>query len=68
MGELGKYAQYQVEPDQQGVESAILHATKGSERDVVLLVGVSEGLTPVSYVKTSVVREEGRRFPYVGIT
>ena len=68
MAELEERAQYQVEPDQQGVELATLHAAKGLEWDAVFLVGASEGLIPISYAKTPAAREEERRLLYVGIT
>ncbi|WP_115727696.1 ATP-dependent DNA helicase UvrD2 [Actinomyces culturomici] len=68
VAELEERAQYQVEPDKQGVELVTLHAAKGLEWDAVFLVGAAEGLLPISYAKTPAAREEERRLLYVGIT
>lgn len=68
VAELQERAQYQVEPDKQGVELLTLHAAKGLEWDAVFLVGAAEGLLPISYAKTPAAREEERRLLYVGIT
>lgn len=68
VAELEERAQYQVEPDKQGVELATLHAAKGLEWDAVFLIGAAEGLLPISYAKTPAAREEERRLLYVGIT
>ena len=68
VAELEERAQYQVEPDKQGVELLTLHAAKGLEWDAVFLVGAAEGLLPISYAKTPAAREEERRLLYVGIT
>lgn len=68
VAELDERAAYQVEPDKAGVELATIHAAKGLEWDAVFLVGVAEGLLPISYAKTSEAREEERRLLYVAIT
>ncbi len=68
VAEMEERAQYQVEPDQQGVELATLHAAKGLEWDAVFLVGVAEGLLPIAYAKTAEAQEEERRLLYVGVT
>lgn len=68
VAELDERAAYQVEPDKAGVELATIHAAKGLEWDAVFLVGVAEGLLPISYAKTSEACEEERRLLYVAIT
>lgn len=55
-------------PDLAAVTLATLHSAKGMEWDVVFLVGVSEGLLPISYATTREQRDEERRLLYVGIT
>lgn len=68
VAELDERVAYQVEPDKAGVELATIHAAKGLEWDAVFLVGVAEGLLPISYAKTAATREEERRLLYVAIT
>lgn len=68
VAELDERVAYQVEPDKAGVELASIHAAKGLEWDAVFLVGVAEGLLPISYAKTAAAREEERRLLYVAIT
>ena len=68
VAELDERVAYQVEPDKAGVELATIHAAKGLEWDAVFLVGVAEGLLPLSYAKTAAAREEERRLLYVAIT
>ena len=68
VSELDERIAYQVEPDKSGVELATIHAAKGLEWDAVFLVGVAEGLLPISYAKTQQAREEERRLLYVAVT
>ena len=68
VAELNERVAYQVEPDKAGVELATIHAAKGLEWDAVFLVGVAEGLLPISYAKTAAAREEERRLLYVAVT
>ena len=68
VAELDERIAYQVEPDKEGVELATIHAAKGLEWDAVFLVGLSEGLLPISYAKTPEAREEERRLLYVAVT
>ena len=68
VAELDERVAYQVEPDKAGVELATIHAAKGLEWDAVFLVGVAEGLLPISYAKTAAAREDERRLLYVAIT
>ncbi len=56
-------------PTVQGVTLASFHAAKGLEWDAVWLVGVCEGLLPISFSCDDPAKvEEERRLLYVGIT
>ncbi len=55
-------------PTVDGVTLASLHAAKGLEWDAVFLVGVVEGLLPISFAETDAAVEEERRLLYVGVT
>lgn len=55
-------------PTSNFVTLATLHSAKGMEWDIVYLVGVSEGLIPVSHATGAHHIEEERRLLYVGIT
>lgn len=58
----------QHEPVMSAVTLASLHSAKGLEWDSVYLVGLAEGLVPISYAKDAASIEEERRLLYVGIT
>jgi len=58
----------QHEPTVAAVTLATLHSAKGLEWDAVFLVGLSEGLVPISYAGTFEEVDEERRLLYVGIT
>ncbi len=58
----------QHEPTVAAVTLATLHSAKGLEWDSVYLIGLSEGLVPISYAKTFDQVDEERRLLYVGIT
>ncbi|MFG2954455.1 ATP-dependent DNA helicase UvrD2 [Streptomyces sp. NPDC048291] len=68
VAELDERAGAQHAPTVQGVTLASLHSAKGLEWDVVFLVGVAEGMMPISYAKTDEQIEEERRLLYVGVT
>ena len=55
-------------PEVDGVTLASLHAAKGLEWDAVFLVGLSDGLLPISLAETRVAQDEERRLLYVGVT
>lgn len=58
----------QHEPTMSAVTLATLHSAKGLEWDCVHLVGLAEGLVPISYAKDPAAIEEERRLLYVGVT
>jgi DNA helicase-2/ATP-dependent DNA helicase PcrA len=66
--ELDERAAAQHAPTVEGVTLASLHAAKGLEWDAVFLVGLSEGLVPISFADTPDAVEEERRLLYVGVT
>ncbi len=69
VAELEERAAAQHAPTVDGVTLASLHAAKGLEWDVVALVGLSEGLMPISFAADSEAAvEEERRLLYVGVT
>jgi len=65
---LDERAEAQHAPIVDGVTLTTLHAAKGLEWDAVFLVGLSEGLVPVSLAETDEALAEEKRLLYVGIT
>ncbi|GLY13026.1 DNA helicase [Kineosporia sp. NBRC 101677] len=68
VAELDERASAQHAPSVEGVTLASLHAAKGLEWDAVFLIGLSEGLMPISFAENWDAVEEERRLFYVGIT
>jgi DNA helicase II / ATP-dependent DNA helicase PcrA len=68
VAELDERTSAQHAPTVQGVTLASLHSAKGLEWDVVFLVGVAEGMMPITYARTDEQIEEERRLLYVGVT
>ena len=68
VAELDERAAAQHAPTVEGVTLASLHSAKGLEWDAVFLVGVSEGLLPISMAEGVEAVEEERRLLYVGVT
>ncbi|MFT2015210.1 ATP-dependent DNA helicase UvrD2 [Streptomyces sp. 796.1] len=66
--ELDERAAAQHAPTVEGVTLASLHTAKGLEWDAVFLVGLTEGMMPISHAKTDQQIEEERRLLYVGVT
>ncbi|MBV9025957.1 MAG: ATP-dependent DNA helicase UvrD2 [Streptomycetaceae bacterium] len=68
VAELDERAGAQHAPTVEGVTLGSLHAAKGLEWDAVFLVGLTEGMMPITYAKTEEQVEEERRLFYVGVT
>lgn len=68
VAELRERAAAQAAPAVEGVTLSTLHAAKGLEWDDVYLIGLSEGLMPISLADTPARKEEERRLLYVGVT
>ncbi len=68
VGHLDDRAEAQHAPSVNGVTLTTLHAAKGLEWEAVFLVGLSEGLVPVSLAETEEALAEEKRLLYVGIT
>ncbi|HEY6795325.1 MAG TPA: ATP-dependent DNA helicase UvrD2 [Kineosporiaceae bacterium] len=66
--DLDERAAAQHAPTVEGVTLASLHAAKGLEWDAVMIIGLSEGLMPISLAEGWEAVEEERRLLYVGIT
>lgn len=66
--ELQERAAHQHAPTVQGVTLASMHAAKGLEWDAVFLVGLSEGLMPISMAEDPAEIAEEKRLLYVGVT
>ena len=66
--ELDERAAAQDAPTVEGVTLASLHTAKGLEWDAVFLVGLSDGMLPISHARTPEHIEEERRLLYVGVT
>src|SRR5690606_20474253 len=65
---LAERAAAQHAPAVDGVTLTTIHAAKGLEWDAVFMVGLSEGLMPISLAETDDAIAEERRLLYVGIT
>ncbi|MDO5495546.1 MAG: ATP-dependent DNA helicase UvrD2 [bacterium] len=68
VAELEDRAEAQNAPTQDGVTLASIHAAKGLEWDAVFLIGLSDGLLPISMATTPEQVQEERRLLYVGVT
>ncbi|GAA4112363.1 ATP-dependent DNA helicase UvrD2 [Enteractinococcus coprophilus] len=68
VAELDERASHQHAPVMDGVTLASIHSAKGLEWDAVFLVGLTEGLMPISFATEDKSVDEERRLFYVGIT
>jgi DNA helicase-2/ATP-dependent DNA helicase PcrA len=55
-------------PSVGAITISTVHSAKGREWPVVFMMGLAEGLFPISYATTDSAIEEERRLFYVGIT
>ena len=55
-------------PSVGAITISTVHSAKGREWPVVFMMGLAEGLFPISYATTDAAIEEERRLFYVGIT
>ncbi len=58
----------ETEPETDVVELSTFHRAKGLEWPAVALVGLEDGLVPISYATSAAARSEERRLLYVAIT
>ncbi len=65
---LAERAAAQHAPAVEGVTLTTIHAAKGLEWDAVFVVGMAEGLLPISMAETEEAIEEERRLLYVAVT
>ena len=68
VAELDERAAAQHAPTVEGVTLASLHTAKGLEWDAVFLVGLTDGMLPITHARTAEQIEEERRLLYVGVT
>ncbi|GAA3890101.1 ATP-dependent DNA helicase UvrD2 [Streptomyces sedi] len=68
VAELAERAAAQHAPTVEGVTLASFHTAKGLEWDAVFLVGLTDGMLPITHAKTPEQIEEERRLLYVGVT
>lgn len=68
LAELSDRIEAQHAPAADGVTLASIHAAKGLEWDAVFLIGLSDGLLPISMATTPEQIAEERRLLYVGVT
>lgn len=68
VNELHERAETQLAPEVDGVTLSSLHAAKGLEWEAVFLIGLSDGLIPISLADDPTAVEEEKRLLYVGVT
>lgn len=68
VAELDERAAAQHAPTVEGVTLASLHTAKGLEWEAVFLVGLTEGMMPITHARSEQQIEEERRLLYVGVT
>lgn len=66
--ELEERQRSQHEPAKAAVTLATIHSAKGLEWDHVFVIGVNEGLLPISYARTDAAIAEEQRLLYVAMT
>lgn len=66
--ELADRAHSQHEPTKDAITLSTIHAAKGLEWETVFIVGLNDGVIPISFAKTEAEIQEERRLLYVAIT
>jgi len=64
----GDGALAEADPDSDAVELSTFHRAKGLEWPAVALIGLEDGLVPISYATTAAARAEEQRLLYVAVT
>ncbi len=65
---VGDGAGSEADPDTDAVELSTFHRAKGLEWTAVALVGLEDGLVPISYATSPAARAEERRLLYVAVS
>jgi DNA helicase-2/ATP-dependent DNA helicase PcrA len=65
---VGEAAAAEVDPEADAVELSTFHRAKGLEWPAVALIGLEEGLVPISYAVSPAAKAEERRLLYVAVT
>lgn len=65
---LDHRSEHEFEPQENAVTLASIHAAKGLEWEAVFVVGLSDGLLPITYAQTPALIAEERRLFFVAIS
>ena len=68
VGYLDHRSEHELEPQSNAVTLASIHSAKGLEWDHVFVIGLSDGLLPISYAQSAALVSEERRLFFVAVT